>query len=407
MSYIHLAIPVFFLLIAIELLAAHLLERGVYRLSDSINDLSCGILDQVLEVFVKTFFFAGYLYLYDHHRLYSAPGDAVWAWVVCLLGVDFLYYWFHRWSHEANLGWAAHIVHHQSEEYNLTVALRQGAFQGAFSWVFYLPLALLGFPPLMFLTVSSANTLYQFWIHTRLVGRLGPLEWFLNTPSHHRVHHGRNPQYIDKNHAGSLIIWDRMFGTFATEQDEPVYGITNPIRSWNPLWAQVHYWVELAGKARRTGRWADRLRLFWKRPGWQPDDLGGFVPAPEVDRATYRKYDPPAPRGLRLYVFAHFVVVDLATIAFLFSSGSMPALARGAGALAVVVSVASLGGLLDQRSWGLGLEAMRIVAATGAVPLLAPPAWGIPAVAFGMGSLLWLLRHRDDCRGVSRLPRAA
>ena len=406
-NYIHVAIPVFFLLIGIELLVAQLLERAVYRLSDSINDLSCGILDQVLEVFVKTFFFAGYLYLYDHYRLFSVPGGALWAWGVCFLGVDCLYYWFHRWSHEANAGWAAHIVHHQSEEYNLTVALRQGAFQGAFSWVFYLPLALLGFPPLMFLTLSSANTLYQFWIHTRLVGRLGPLEWFLNTPSHHRVHHGRNPQYIDKNHAGSLIVWDRMFGTFATEKDEPVYGITNPIRSWNPVWAQVHYWVELVGKARRTGRWPDRLRLFWKRPGWQPDDLGGFVPAPEVDRATYHKYDPPAPRGLRLYVLAQFVVVDLATIAFLFSSDSMPALARGAGAVAVVVSVASLGGLLDQRSWGLGLEAMRIAAASGAAPLLAPPAWGIAAVALGTGSLFWLLRHRDDCRGVSRLPRAA
>ena len=128
--------------------------------------------------------------------------DAAWAWVACYVGHDFLYYWFHRASHEVNVGWAAHVVHHQSEEYNLAVALRQGALQPAVSWVFYLPLAVLGFPPAMFLAVSSIDTLYQFWIHTRLVGRLGPLEWVLNTPSHHRVHHARNPRYIDSNYGG-------------------------------------------------------------------------------------------------------------------------------------------------------------------------------------------------------------
>ena len=153
-NYIVLAIPVFFLLIGIELLAARVLEKDYYRLSDSVNDLSCGIIQQLLDVFLKTAFFAGYLFLYEKHRLFSIPNEAVAAWVACFLGVDFFYYWFHRLSHEVNAGWAAHIVHHQSEEYNLTVALRQGAFQQAFSWVFYLPLGLLGFPPLMFLTLS-------------------------------------------------------------------------------------------------------------------------------------------------------------------------------------------------------------------------------------------------------------
>jgi sterol desaturase/sphingolipid hydroxylase (fatty acid hydroxylase superfamily) len=400
-NYIHLAIPVFFLLIGIELLAARFLERDVYRLSDSINDLSCGILDQVLEVFVKTIFFAGYLYIYDHHRVWSVPGNAAWAWTLCFLGVDCLYYFFHRWSHEANAGWAAHIVH------NLTVALRQGAFQGAFSWVFYLPLALLGFPPLMFLTLSSANTLYQFWIHTRLVGKLGPLEWVLNTPSHHRVHHGRNPKYIDKNHAGSLIIWDRMFGTFAAEEDEPVYGITTPLKSWNPVWAQVHYWIELGSKARHTGRWRDRFLLFWKPPGWHPADLGGFVRAPEVDRTTYLKYDPPASLGLRVYVLAHFVLVNAATTALLFNTQRMPGWASAGAAIAVVMSLASLGGLLDRRTWAFRLEVVRIVAVAAAAPALAPPIATATIVAAGLGSLYWLLRYRDECRVESRLPRAA
>ena len=273
MSLIVLAIPVFFLLIGVELLWTWREEKRFYRLNDSVSDLSCGILEQVAGVFLKTALFAGYLFVFERYRIFAVPAGSALAWVACWLGVDFCYYWFHRWSHEVNAGWAAHIVHHQSEEYNLTVALRQSVLQGALSWVFYLPLALLAFPPAMFLTVSALNTLYQFWIHTRTVGKLGPLEWVFNTPSHHRVHHGRNPKYLDRNHAGSLIVWDRMFGTFQNEEEEPVYGITTPLANWNPVWANLHYWAELLRTARSTSRPLDRLRVFWKPPGWRPRDL--------------------------------------------------------------------------------------------------------------------------------------
>ena len=360
----------------------------------------------MVEVFLKTVLFAGYLVLFERWRLFSIPSASAWAWAVCFLGVDALYYWFHRWSHEANAGWAAHVVHHQSEEMNLAVALRQGAFQAAFSWVFYLPMALLGFPPLMFLAVSSFNTLYQFWIHTRLIGRLGPFEWVLNTPSHHRVHHGRNPEYIDRNHGGTLILWDRLFGTFAAEEEEPVYGITTPLQSWNPLWAQVHYWVELARKARKTGRWRDRFRLFWKPPGWHPEDLGGPVAAPEVDRATLVKYDPPAPRGLRLYVLSQFVLVNAATTAFLFGSARMSGGEQAGAAIAVALSLASLGGLLDRRAWAFRLEVVRVLVLAGVTPLFAAPGVSVAAAAAGLGSLGWLLRYRHDCDLAPSLPRA-
>ncbi len=307
-SYIHLAIPVFFALIGVELLAARFLERVAYRFGDSIADLSCGILQQVLGVFLKTALFAGYAWLFAHHRLFDVPEGSAGAWAACLLGVDFLYYWFHRFSHEVNAGWAAHVVHHQSEEYNLTVALRQGAFQPAVSGIFYLPLAVLGFPPVMFLAAAAFNTLYQFWIHTRLIGRLGPLEWVLNTPSHHRVHHGRDPKYIDRNHGGTLIVWDRLFGTFRVEEEEPVYGITRPLRSFNPLWANFQVWADLASMAGRTRRLRDGLRLLWKRPGWRPEDLGGYVAPPEVDPADRVTYDVKIPKGLRAYVLTQLVI---------------------------------------------------------------------------------------------------
>jgi alkylglycerol monooxygenase len=392
---IQLAIPAFFLLIGVELVVARLLERDVYRLSDSVNDLSCGILQQVAEVFLKTALFAGYAVLFASHRLFEIPATGAWAWAACFLGVDFLYYWFHRSCHEVGAGWAAHVVHHQSEEYNLSVALRQGALQPAFSWVFYLPLALLGFPPAMFLVVSSFNTLYQFWIHTRLIGRLGPLEWVLNTPSHHRVHHGRNPKYIDRNHGGTLIVWDRLFGTFGEEQDEPVYGITKPLASWNPVWANLHQWSEMWEVARRARRPLDKLRILWKPPGWRPEELGGPVSPGEVDRAAFVKYDVPVPRGVAFYVLAHFVAVIAGAVAFLYGSGRLGLLARSAGALAVAWSLACLGGLLGRRPWAAGLEASRLLAAALAfalLPLPGPLAAG--GVVLATASAAWIHRGR-------------
>jgi len=390
-DYIQLAIPAFFLLIGIELVLARVLERDSYRLNDSVGDLACGVLQQLGGVFLKTALFAGYAALYSGYRQLEIPMDAAWAWVACFVGHDFLYYWFHRFSHEVNAGWAAHVVHHQSEEYNLAVALRQGAFQPAVSWVFYLPLALFGFPPAMFLAVSAFDTLYQFWIHTRLIGRLGPLEWVLNTPSHHRVHHARNPRYVDRNHGGTLIVWDRLFGTFAQERDEPVYGITRPLASFNPLWANLHYWAEMWDVARRTRRPLDRLRVLWMRPGWRPPDLGGPLRPTEVDRTSYVKFDVPLERSAKLYVLGQFVVLLLATTLYLRQSDALTTEARIAGAALVVWSLSSLGGLLDRRPWAVPLEAARLASfalAAALVPLAPAAAAGLAALAGASG--LWL-----------------
>jgi alkylglycerol monooxygenase len=392
-NYIVLAIPVFFVLIGVELLAARLLERDCYRLNDSINDLSCGIVQQLVEVFGKGAVFAGYAWLYESHRLFTIASDSAVAWLACFLGVDFLYYWFHRTSHEVNAVWATHVVHHQSEEYNLTVALRQGSFQSAMSWVFYLPLAWLGFSPLLFLTLSSFNTLYQFWIHTRLIGRLGPLEAVLNTPSNHRVHHGRNPKYIDRNHGGTLIVWDRLFGTYQAEQEEPVYGITKPLASWNPVWANLHVWVEILDVARRARRLSDRLRVFVARPGWRPAELGGPQPAPEVDRATYRKWDVPVSRGLLLYALAHFVPVLLGSAALLFLQKQLARPLLAAAAALSVLSLVALGALLERQPWARALEISRLVlvGAVGLALLSTPGALAVAATV--LVSALWLLRE--------------
>lgn len=359
MNYITLSVPVFFILIGVELAYSFYKKLNYYRLNDSIANLSQGIGQQMIDVFMKTVLFFGYKYIFENWRILELP-KSIWIWIILFIGVDFCYYWFHRMSHQINLLWAAHIVHHQSEEYNLTVALRQSWFQSWFSWVFYLPLAFLGFDPLIFITLSSFNTLYQFWIHTRAIKSLGPLEWILNTPSHHRVHHGSNPKYIDKNHAGTLIIWDRMFGTFQKEEEEVYYGITTPLASWNPVWANVHYWDELLRTARKSPRWRDKVNVFLKAPGWFPEHLGGFQQPKEIDPQGYQKYNPEFNHRLSGYVVMQFLIGIIGGSAILFLHKTLPVLPTAIGSVFIVLTLLTCGALLEQKQWLRHFEYSRL-----------------------------------------------
>ena len=411
--YITYAVPFFFLLIGVELVVALWERKRYYRLHDSINDLSCGSTDQIIGIFLKGLLFAGYQGTYAlairkginlvDVQAYSAPGK--WAAAIVLfLGVDCAYYWFHRIAHEYNAPWAGHVVHHSSEDYNLAVALRQGAFQGLFSWVFYLPLALLGFPPSWFAAVMSFNLLYQFGIHTRTIRTLGPLEWVLNTPSHHRVHHARNPKYLDKNYAGTLIIWDRMFGTFQAEEEEPVYGLTKPLDSWNPLWANLHVWRDLIRDAWLAPRWVDKLRIWFMPQGWRPEGLPPNPPAPEVTPGTVIRYDTRVPRGLDLYALAHFVAVVPMTVG-LMAAAREPF--RGEvilGAILALWALLNLGGILEHRRWALTSELLRLPATAAAMAIRLPdtarrqPALAVLALAVA-ASWLCLAAYRREFNG--------
>ena len=283
-TLIVLAIPIFFGFMGLELWLARRRQRTLYRFADSIANLGNGIGEQIIGAFAVPITVGIYAAVFDRARLTTQSPRSVAAWLVLFFAVDLAYYVYHRAAHRVNFLWAGHVVHHQSEEYNFSVALRQSWFGQLFSWAFYIPLAVAGFPPAMFLVMLTLNTLYQFFIHTRLVGRLGPLEWLLNTPSHHRVHHGVNPRYVDRNYGGILIVWDRLFGSFEPEAAEPIYGLVKPLGSFNPLWANLHYWCEMASMAHRTRRLGDKLRAFLAPPEWRPADLGGSVVVPEPDR---------------------------------------------------------------------------------------------------------------------------
>lgn len=373
-----LSIPIFFILIGIEVFYDRFAKKGVYRLNDALTNISCGITEQVSGVFAKVFTVGLYYGVYEYFRLFTVPTE--WYWLVLLfLLVDFSYYWAHRWSHEVNLFWAGHVVHHQSEEYNLSVALRQGALQKLFTSLVYLPLALVGFDPHWFLVLAAYNTLYQFWIHTQYIGRMGWLEYVFNTPSHHRVHHGRDPKYIDKNHAGSLIIWDRLFGTFQQEEEAPHYGITSPLNSWNPVYAQVQHVGNIWEDFRRVTGFRNKWMVLFGKPGWLPEELGGYR-APHEVAPDYHKFDRHVSTPLNVYVLVQYALLLAGSSYFLFNLNTFNSWDKGLMAVLIFYTSATLGQLMELQSKARSYELLRLALCAGALFLLFPTWLKMPVV---------------------------
>jgi sterol desaturase/sphingolipid hydroxylase (fatty acid hydroxylase superfamily) len=349
-NYIALAVPFFFILIGIELWVARRKHRDVYRVTDAINDLSCGITQQMVVLFVSPTLIGAYVWGYEH-RVVTFEHKVI-PWLIAFVGVDFIFYWWHRFSHENNFLWAGHVVHHQSEDYNLAVALRQAVATSFTTVPFYLVLSFVGVPPLIIVAQVSFSTLYQFWIHTQLIKRLPrPIEFIFNTPSHHRVHHAINPEYLDKNYGAIMIVWDRIFGTYEEEVAEPVYGITRPLASFDPFWAQLHYWVELVQLTWRAPRWRDKVLVWWKGPTFWPEGV------PKEGRPVgWTKYDPPRPARRGLFVLGFALIILIAFLLMLFVA-KLPLAASGGAALAVLIGLQVYGAISDGK-----LARSRVVA---------------------------------------------
>lgn len=267
------AVPGFLALLLVELALDTREKRGLYERRDTLASLALGLGNFVSGFGTKLVVFAALALVYEF-RLFTVLMDRWWHWALLFVAEDVSYYGFHRGSHGSRYLWASHVVHHSSERYNLSTALRQtwtGNLSGAF--VFWLWLPLVGFPPLAVLLLSTLSLIYQFGLHTEAVGR-GPrwAEFVFNTPSHHRVHHAVNPRYLDRNYAGTFIVWDRMFGTFAPEvDDEPIrYGIVKQLGSFNLLWNVFHEWVGIARDVWRAP-WRHKFSYLWREPGWSHD----------------------------------------------------------------------------------------------------------------------------------------
>lgn len=312
-----MAVPFFLLALVVELIINWRKKTGYYRSNDAINSLSAGILSTSTGYFTKFLPLIAWGFVLQNFALIDMPlarfdlsPYGALLWVVAALAWDFCYYWFHRFSHEISVLWAAHAVHHQSEDYNLSTALRQTSTGFLFGWIFYLPLFLIGFPLEVLITVNAVNLIYQFWVHTQLVRRLGVLDKILVTPSNHRVHHAQNERYIDKNYGGMLILWDRLFGTFEDESDdEPVvFGVRKPLANLNPFWANLQVYDYLLFDARKAANWRDKLGVWFRRTGWRPADVERRYPKQRTDLSRFQKFDPQTSRRQRQYVLAQFVV---------------------------------------------------------------------------------------------------
>jgi alkylglycerol monooxygenase len=346
-----LATPVFLGLIALEYWVGVRRGNNTYRLNDAINSMGLGMMSQVVGVLTRVMATGLYAVVYEHAALWRLPVDAWWVWVGGLLFYDLCYYAYHRAAHRVALVWAAHVVHHQSEDYNLSTALRQTSSGWIVGWVFYLPMALLGVPPLVFGTVALIDLLYQYWVHTRQIGKLGWFDRWFCAPSNHRVHHAVNDRYVDKNYGGIFIFWDRLFGSYAVEDDAdpPVYGTRAPLRSWNPLWANLEVYWALARDSWRAEKWWDKLRVWFKPPGWRPVDVALKHPKPPFELARVQRYNPPMTRRAQLLAALAFTLTLALTVAYLWQAHRLGPLALVGGAAAILAVLWVMGVVCEGR----------------------------------------------------------
>ena len=369
-----LATPVFFVLIAIELAVAYRRRRPAYRLADAMSSISLGMLSQTSAVFTRLLRIGIYTALFEQVALWRS--DAFWfsvpGWLLALVFYDLCYYWLHRMGHESAVLWAAHAVHHQSQDYNLSTALRQTSSGALFGWVFYVPMALAGVPPLVFAVVALIDLLYQFWVHTEQVGHLGWFDRWFCSPSNHRVHHAVNDAYLDKNYGGILIVWDRIFGTFKDEdpQEKCVYGTRGLLNSWDPIWANAQVYAGLAHDSWHTRRWSDKLRVWLKPPGWRPADVAQRFPKPGFSMAQMQLYHPPLTRTVQWFAAVQFVALLAGVAAFLWQADSAPLAHNALWFGVLLASQWALGAVLQGRIgmlMALMLQSAALATATSAL----------------------------------------
>jgi len=404
MNPIVYAIPVFLLTVLAEALIASRVRKGAYDLADSIGSLNFGVMSQLAGAGTKLLTFGIYVAVYSAFHLPAWPAHSLAAGVAALVFYDFCYYWAHRLGHEVAVLWAAHVVHHSSEYFNLSTALRQTSSGALFGWIFYIPMALAGVSPTLFVTVALIDLLYQYWVHTELIDRLGWLDRVLVTPSNHRVHHGQNDYCLDRNYGGILILWDRLFGTFVDERpgEAIIYGVRKPLHAYNPVWGNLHVYADLWRASVQAHGVKAKLAVWLGPPGG-----GGKAPEP-FDPTAFVRYRSRSPKAVQAYVTVQYALGTLAIVAFLIQIGAMPALESLAWGLLIVWTLFTQGGLLEGATWAKPAELVRLILFAVVVEAsqrvigypLGAAARGALVVMAG-ASLVWLWLLRSVGAGVS------
>lgn len=337
------------------------------RFSDAITSITAGMIYGLPEILSRQMSIVVYEWIYKNFCVYELPWDNIWTYVFTILFYDMMFYWFHRAAHEINIFWSSHQTHHSSEEYNLSTALRQSVFQKWITWIFYMPMALF-IRPSIFAIHGHLNLTYQFWIHTELVNKMGPLEYILNTPSHHRVHHGRNPYCIDKNYGGVLIIWDRLFGTFAAErkEEEIAYGLVHTIETFDPIYIQVQTYVELFKKAWNAPSWNEKFSVLIKGPGWVPGSgwLGNHEDLPKVEYPVMKK-GAQISNKMKFYVYVHFFYTILIFGEFMKDFKAYPEIALSLFIIFMLFSFTCFGQFFDNKKSAAYYDLSRCILSIG------------------------------------------
>jgi len=400
-NYLAFAIPAFFLFVFIEYKLAQQQKRSaVFKYESSIANFSVGIAERLLNLFIAASFYQVYNWIYSNYAIFEIP-NKWYMWIFLLLATDLVWYWYHRLGHEINFFWAAHIVHHQSEEFNLTAAARITTIQAVFRNVFWCVLPLLGFHPNMIIVILLAHGTYSFFTHTQLVGKIGWLEYVFITPSLHGVHHASDEKYLDKNYGDVFVFWDKIFGTFQTEEESPKYGLTHPIKSYSFLWQHFHYYLEMLEAYNRADGFKGKWAALFGSPALMDQNI-----RPKLELKYLQNKTKEKKIKFKGYVnFQMILIIVLLTLTTLFYE-SMTQLNSFATLIFVIITLINIGALLEQRKWIYYLECFRLISVFAYIfyvfnifELLVFPVVGLIIIerTFALSSLYnkYILKHRN------------
>jgi len=356
-NYLAFAIPAFFIFLYLEYaLAIRLNKAHLFKYESSVSNLSIGIAERLLNLFIAVSFYELFYYVYEHYALFNIP-NVWWVWILLILATDFVWYWYHRLGHEVNFLWAAHIVHHQSEEFNLSVSARITTFQALIRNVFWCVLPFVGFHPLMVVVILSVHGAYSFFTHTQMIGKLGWLENILITPSLHGVHHASDEKYLDKNYGDVFVFWDKMFGTFQQEEEAPKYGLTYPIKSYSFLWQHFHYYLEILEACKRETGFKNKLKIVFGHPATLDQDIRPVLEKRFLQHKPDMQFRFKFKRYLNLQLIICVLFLTFTTAFF----GTFDLVDKLFVAGFVLITLINCGALLEQRKWIYYLECLRLM----------------------------------------------
>jgi sterol desaturase/sphingolipid hydroxylase (fatty acid hydroxylase superfamily) len=382
-NYAAFAIPACFLFVGLEYFIATRQGREyLFKFDSSIANLSVGVAERLLNLFVTGSFYGLFHFVYDNFAWWSIP-NTWWVWMLLILATDMVWYWYHRFGHEVNLFWGAHIVHHQSEEFNYSVSARITTIQAIIRNAFWCLLPLAGFHPSMVIVTLVIHGAYSFFTHTQIIQKLGWLEYILITPSHHRVHHASNERYLNKNYGDLFVFWDKLFGTFQSEEDDQqtVYGLTHPIKSHSFIWQHFHYYLEMWYAIRKTRGFLNKMRIVFGNPETLNQNI-----RPELEK-IFLSHKRKIKGGLayKQYVAIQFICLVVFIFVFSLFFTHLTVIDKFSGVLFTMITLINCGALLEQRSWMYYLEHFRLLTICAYVSYaLGQPGWVGAGIIFSV-----------------------